>query len=473
MTQCPPSSDYWHGGFTPRRSQGDAGVYFVQSCPLSDHARIIWQAAVDAVRPQPLVQQALADPALGIGAALALARRILVLGGGKAGSAMSAAVEDALADQLDKLEGVVNAPTETITPLRRIRLHGARSAGTNQPTSEGVTGAEEILRLARGAGPGDVALCLLSGGGSALMPAPASGLTLADKQAVTKLLHASGATINEMNAVRKHLSALKGGRLAQAFTGDKLFSLIISDVIADPLDVIASGPTAADPTTFAQSLAILEKYHLADTVPAAALAHLRRGASGQVPETLKALPNHVHNFVLGNNVKALAAAQARAEAIGYRVLQLGSYIEGETREVAVALAGVVRSIRREAIPGAPPVCILSGGETTVTLSRDHGRGGRNQEFVLAALGKLGEEMRGVVLLSGGTDGEDGPTDAAGPWADEQTLLRAANLGLDWQAFLNRHDAYTFFEQAGGLLKTGLTQTNVMDVRVFLVGSRAP
>lgn len=438
---------------------------------MRTHARVIWQAAVDAVKPEPLVQQALTDPALGMGAALANARRILVLGGGKAGAAMSAAVEKVLAARLAFIDGIVNVPAETVIPLHKIRLHPARPAGSNQPTQEGVNGAEQLLHLARTAGPEDVALCLLSGGGSALLPAPAPPLTLADKQAVTKLLHASGATINEMNTVRKHLSALKGGRLAQAFAGKQLFSLIISDVVGDPLDVIASGPTTPDPTTFAQALAVLAKYDLTDVIPPGVLAHLRRGEAGELPETLKTSLGHVHNLVIGNNVKALAAAQNHAESLGYRVVNLGSYIEGETHEVAVALAGIVRSVRREAIPAAPPVCLLSGGETTVTLSPDHGRGGRNQEFVLAALGKLGaEEMRGVVLLSGGTDGEDGPTDAAGAWADETTLPRAEAMGLSWRSYLQRHDAYTFFAQTDSLLHTGLTQTNVMDVRVLLVGA---
>jgi glycerate 2-kinase len=439
----------------------------VQPSPLSEHARAIWQAAVDAVKPESLVRPALADP--GLGAALAQAPRILVLGAGKAGAAMSAAVEKVLADRLDWLEGLVNVPAESVIPLQRIRLCAARPTGSNQPTEAGSRGAEEMLHLARTAGPEDVALCLISGGGSALLPAPAPGLTLADKQTVTTLLHGCGATINEMNTVRKHLSAIKGGRLAEAFTGKSLFSLIISDVIGDPLDVIASGVTAADPTTFAQALAVLEKYQLTDRVPAAVLNHLRRGVAGQIPDTPKSLPDHVHNLILGNNVKALAAAEAKARALGYRVVNLGSFIEGETREVAVALAGILRGIRREGILGAPPLCILSGGETTVTLSSEHGRGGRNQEFVLAALGKLADEMHDIVLLSGGTDGEDGPTDAAGAWADEQTLPRAAALGLDWHAFLNRHDAYPFFEQTGYLLKTGLTNTNVMDVRVMLVG----
>jgi hydroxypyruvate reductase/glycerate 2-kinase len=202
------------------------------------------------------------------------------------------------------------------------------------------------------------------------------------------------------------------------------------------------------------------------------LAHLRRGVAGEVPETLKKLPVGVHNVVLGNNVKSLAAAQRSAEELGYRVLNLGSYIEGETRQVATALAGVARSIREQSVPLAPPVCLLSGGETTVTLGTGAGLGGRNQEFVLAAAIKLGREgLRDAVVLSGGTDGEDGPTDAAGAVADTDTLVRAEGLGLAPGDFLARHDAYHFFEETEDLLRTGLTQTNVMDVRVLLLAAR--
>ena len=275
-----------------------------------------------------------------------------------------------------------------------------------------------------------------------------------------------------MNCVRKHLSRFKGGRLAQAFAERRcpLYSLVVSDVIGDPLDVIASGPTAADPTTFIDALVLLDGYGLADRAPPAVLQHLERGAAREFPETLKVLPDGVHNLVLGNNAKALDAAARRAEDLGYPVLNLGSFVEGETRHVAVAFAGVVRSILADGRPVRPPVCILSGGETTVTLTADHGRGGRNQEFVLAAAAKLGAVgMRDVVILSGGTDGEDGPTDAAGAVAVAETLPLAAAHGLDPAAFLDRHDAYTFFDAVGGLLKTGLTQTNVMDVRVLLVG----
>ncbi len=438
---------------------------------LRDHACAIWQAAVAAANPFELVRTALRQPSPPLAAALAGPGRLLVVGGGKAGAAMAAGVEAALADRLDRLAGVVNVPAETVRPLQAIRLHAARPAGTNQPTAEGVAGVQAMLDLVGRAGPCDVGLCLLSGGGSALLPAPVAGITLADKQHVTALLHACGATINEMNCVRKHLSAFKGGRLAQAFGARPLFSLIISDVIGDPLDVIASGPTAADPTTFADALAVLDRYALRPRVPPAVLAHLERGQDGAIAETPKTLPSSVHNLILGNNSRALAAARRQAEALGYAVLNLGSFLEGETRQAAIVLAGIVRSIRVDGQPMPPPVCVLSGGETTVTLSQSHGRGGRNQEFVLAAALHLGAAgLRDVVVLSGGTDGEDGPTDAAGAIADETTLLRAARQGLHPADCLERHDAYTFFDAMGDLLKTGLTQTNVMDVRVILIYS---
>ena len=446
---------------------------------LRNHARSIWQAAVDAAQPGKLIRTALSDPALPLLTAVAQAPRILVVGGGKAGAAMSAGIEEVLAKDLGRVEGLVNVPADVVQPLRAIRLHPARPAGTNQPTAAGVAGACQMLELLAGARADDVALCLISGGGSALMPAPVEGVTLEAKQQITRLLHACGATINEMNAVRKHLSRIKGGRLAQAFQGHSLFSLIISDVIGDPLDVIASGPTAADPTTFADALAVLEKYDLIrksatdkeeSRVPASVLRYLEEGAAGSQPETLKELPAHVHNYVIGNNAKSLAAAHAMAESYGYRVLNLGSYIEGETQQVATALAGIVRSTRADAQPLPAPVCILSGGETTVTLTEQHGLGGRNQEFVLATIHKLGlSGLSKVVILSGGTDGEDGPTDAAGAVADEETLRNATHHGLDPGTFLTRNDAYHFFEATGDLLKTGLTQTNVMDVRVILLG----
>jgi hydroxypyruvate reductase/glycerate 2-kinase len=441
--------------------------------PTREQAQAIWEAGVASVRPRDLIPATFADSALPVREAVRNARRIIVIGAGKAGAAMSAALEEALPEYLDRIEGIVNVPAELCRPLRRIRLHPARRAGSNHPTAEGVQGALQILDLVAGAGPDDIVLCLISGGGSALLPAPVAGVSLEDKQIVTRLLHECGATINEMNAARKHLSRIKGGRLAQAFQGRALYSLIISDVVGDPLDVIASGPTAADPTTFADALAVLHKFDLADRVPRSVLDHLTRGAAGDLSdlgETLKTLPMNVHNFVIGNNTRALMFAGARAQELGYPVVNLGSFIEGETRHVATALAGIVMGIRAHGQPSPPPLCLLSGGETTVTLPPDHGRGGRNQEFVLAMLAKLGAQgMTDVVILSGGTDGEDGPTDAAGAMADGETWSRVRELGLCPDTALGRHDVYPFFAATGDLLRTGLTETNVMDVRVILVG----
>jgi glycerate 2-kinase len=438
-------------------------------CRLGDDALAVWQAGVDAVRPGPLVATAWAHLPPDVKDDLAAAPRVFVVGAGKAGAGMAAALEEQFGPSANRLTGLVNVPEGCERPLQRIRLHPARPEGSNHPTAAGVAGANEMLDLLASAGPADVAICLLSGGGSALLPAPAAGVSLEDKQAVTKLLHASGATIREMNAVRKHLSRVKGGRLAEAFRGKRLISLIISDVVGDPLDVIASGPTAPDPTTFADAVAVLEKYELTDRVPAAVLQHLRSGIRGEIAETPKALPATVSNVVIGSNATALAAAKLAAEARGYRVLDLGPFVDGETKEVAVALAGVLRSIRERGEPVAPPACVLVGGETTVTLGRHPGQGGRNQEFVLALAEKLGSGgMKGVGVLSGGTDGEDGPTDAAGAVATAETLVRAAALGLDPADHLRRHDAYPFFAAAGGLVRTGLTGTNVMDVRVILV-----
>jgi glycerate 2-kinase len=435
---------------------------------LREQARSIWAAAVDAVRPEVLLPTAVSAYEE-LRAAAAAAPRLLVVGAGKAGAAMSAALEEVFAPHMAKMTGIVNVPADTVRMLRRIELHAARPAGSNHPTADGVAGAERMLELVADAGPDDVAICLLSGGGSALLPAPAAGVTLAEKQAVTKLLHACGATIHEMNAVRKHLSRIKGGRLAQSFAGRALFSLVISDVVGDPLDVIASGPTAADLSTFADAMYVLDKYRLTEHVPSAVTDRLRRGAAGEIEETLKELPANVRNLVLGNNDVALKAAAERAASLGYRVLNLGSFIEGETREVAVVAAGIVRAIRAQRSPVAPPACVLIGGETTVTLGDSSGKGGRNQEFVLSLLTKLGAAgMKDVAILSGGTDGEDGPTDAAGAVADAETLGTIARRGLDLMSALAKHDAYPLFDVCGALLRTGSTNTNVMDVRVILV-----
>lgn len=429
-----------------------------------DDALAIWRAGVDAVKPAPLVEAALrSEPAIHS------AKRVFVVGAGKAGPGMAAGLEAALADRLDRVEGLVNVPEGLSAPLLRIRLHAARPRGVNEPTAAGVAGTEEMLRLLASAGPEDVAICLLSGGGSALLPAPVEGITLADKQVVTKLLQHSGATIDEMNCVRKHLSGVKGGRLAEAFRGKRLLSLIISDVVGDPLDVIASGPTAPDPTTFTDALGVLDRFHLRLQMPAGVVRYLERGARGEIPETPKLLDARIENRVIGSNRLALAAAELKAHALGYHVWNAGSAVVGETSDAAIAQAEQAMKIRYEGLPVKPPACLLSGGETTVTLGDRPGKGGRNQEFVLAAMVHLGASgLEKLTVLSGGTDGEDGPTDAAGAVAEAKTWQAAWDKRLDPDDALRRHDAYPFFDQVGGLIRTGLTGTNVMDLRVILV-----
>jgi hydroxypyruvate reductase/glycerate 2-kinase len=436
---------------------------------LRGHALSIWRAALSAVDPCVLLRDAATDPKLQIHEVLSQARRIIIVGGGKAAGAMSAALESLLPEHVDQMEGLVNVPSNCVQPLKKIQLHAGRPAGMNAPTLQGVEGSLRMLELVGSAGPRDVVLCLLSGGGSALLPAPPPGVTLEDERQLTQALHACGATINEMNTVRKHVSCIKGGQLARRFCGRLMMSLIISDVIGDPLDVIASGPTAPDPTTFADALAILERYSLISRLPSSIVEHLRRGAAAELPDTLKVLPGNIRNHIIGNNAWALAAASVEAERLGFGILNLGSFIAGETREVATAFAGILRSIKVRGQPLPPPACILSGGETTVTLAEDHGLGGRNQEFVLAGLVALGaERMQRTLILSAGTDGEDGPTDAAGALADENTWQTSRRAGLEPSNFLERHDAYHFFDATGDLIRTGLTQTNVMDVGVMLV-----
>jgi hydroxypyruvate reductase/glycerate 2-kinase len=286
---------------------------------------------------------------------------------------------------------------------------------------------------------------------------------------VTTLLHRCGATIDEMNCVRKHLSRVKGGRMAEAFRGKCVLSLIISDVVGDPLDVIASGPTAPDPTTFIQAIAVLDGYRLREHVPLGVMTHLSRGAAGAIPETPKHPDPRVTNRIVGSNRLALAAAELKAQALGYNVWNAGSEIVGETRDVAIAQAELAMQIRYDGEPVKRPACLLSGGETTVTLGDSPGKGGRNQEFVLAAMIQLGaSDLTRVTVLSGGTDGEDGPTDAAGAVADARTWEAAWTNHQDPGDALRRHDAYPFFDRVGGLIRTGLTGTNVMDVRVLLV-----
>ncbi|NOZ21702.1 MAG: DUF4147 domain-containing protein [Planctomycetes bacterium] len=444
---------------------------------LRQDARAIWDAAVAAANPDKLIKDAVRvdGGTLTVGPRtfdLAKVRRIAVVGCGKAGTAMARALEEVLGEKLleaKQLVGWVNVPDDCAGKLSHITLHGSRPPGQNSPAVAGVRGTEEMLRILNSLRPTDIAICLISGGGSALMPAPVDQVPLEDKQAVTDLLSKNGATINELNAVRKHLSRVKGGHLAAASCAGETISLIISDVVGNPLDVIASGPTAPDHTTFADALAVFDRLGVRNQAPAAVVRYIERGAAGEFPETMKALPDSVTNVVIGDNAIALKAAEAKAKELGYNVLNLGSYIEGETQDVGIVHAALALSVTHDATPLSPPACILSGGETTVSNVAEGGKGGRNQEFVLAALDKLQDRgIKDMLILSGGTDGEDGPTDAAGAFADEAVLSEMLEKRVVPGEYLCSSRSYDFFDQLNALLKTGPTHTNVMDVRVILV-----
>jgi glycerate 2-kinase len=373
--------------------------------------------------------------------------RIRIIGSGKASARMAQALEHLLGKRVTG--GWINVPDGSKAALRRVHLH---EAGHPVPDERGVEGARWIAQIARDSGPRDLLICVISGGASALMPLPASGMTLARKKAITRRLLASGATIHEINTVRKHLSAIKGGHLAALGAPATVVALILSDVIGDDLSVIGSGPTVLDSTTVADAAEVLKRYGI------------------PIPKLTETPKDRVaaHNVIVGSNRQSMAAAAKKAGELGYRPIVLSTTIDGETREIARMHAAIAREMIAS---GARRVCFLSGGETTVTI-RGKGLGGRNQEFVLAAAialdGTKLEGMQKVTIFSGGTDGIDGPTDAAGAVADAATLRRAAVLRLDARQFLADNDSYHFFEKAGGLVKTGPTGTNVMDVRILLV-----
>lgn len=389
--------------------------------------------------------------------------RILVIGGGKASAAMARALEELLGDRLT--DGLVIVKYDHREALRTVRLI---EAGHPIPDENGCRGARQVMAMARQAGHRDLVFCLLSGGGSALLPLPVDGLTLADKQTVSAVLLSCGARIHEINTIRKHLSAVKGGRLAAAVHPAALCTLIVSDVVGDDMDIIASGPTVPDAGTFQDAMAIIEHYGIAERLPVAVIHHLQAGLAGRIAESPKrgerCFANQQHLIVAGNR-QCLQAARDAAQARGYQALILSSLMEGETREVARVHGAMGREILASDNPLPGPACLISGGETTVTLRGD-GRGGRNQEFALAAALDI-EGARELVVLSGGTDGTDGPTDAAGAIADGHTAARARALGMAPRRHLAANDAYPLFERLGDLLVTGPTRTNVMDLRLVL------
>jgi glycerate 2-kinase len=388
-------------------------------------------------------------------------RNIYLTGAGKASARMAVAVERLLGKRITG--GLLNVKHGHVAKLRRIRLN---ECGHPVPDEAGVHGAQEIGNIAAKAGEDDLLICLISGGGSALLPFPAQPVTLAEKQDTTQLLLRSGANIHEINTVRKHISSIKGGQLAALAWPAQVLSLILSDVIGDDLDVIGSGPTAPDSSTFLDALAVLEKFGLTNLVPPPVSERIRAGVAGEIPETPKSL-ERVQNLIVGSNQLALDAAAGAARGLGYRPLILSSFIEGETRDVAKVHAAIAKEVLSSGRPVKRPACVISGGETTVTI-KGNGLGGRNQEFALAAAMDIAA-ISGVLMLSGGTDGSDGPTNAAGALCDGTTIARAEKLGLNAADFLARNDSYHFFEPLGDLIRTGPTGTNVMDVRLALFG----
>ncbi len=443
---------------------------FLEPVLRRDAAHVL-TAAVAAVEPQAAVRRVMRrrGTLLRIGPhtyRLDRIRHIFVLGGGKAAAPMAAAVEAILGERITA--GTVTVKYGYTLPLKRVALV---EAGHPLPDAAGQRAAEEMLLLAGQARGDDLIICLISGGGSALLPAPVEGVTLEHKVHITDLLLRSGATIQEINTVRKHLSRIKGGRLAAAAAPARVAVLVLSDVVGNPLDAIASGPAVPDPTTFEQALGIITRYGLEPRMPAGALHYLRGGAAGERPETPKpgeAAFTRVHTVVIGSNEHAARAAVAAARSRGYHTLLLTTFLEGEAREAARVLASIARGVQQNGLPVAPPACCVAGGETTVTV-RGQGKGGRCQEFALSAALAISGRAHTVVAACG-TDGTDGPTDAAGAIADGTTIARAAAAGLNPQRALENNDAYPFFATLGDLIVTGPTNTNVNDLYVAMIGA---
>ncbi|QDT38090.1 glycerate kinase type-2 family protein [Stratiformator vulcanicus] len=437
---------------------------------LRKDAIAIWKAGVAAVDATKLVREQIevsGDTVRVAGKSHAIhnIRRIVVVGAGKAGAGMARGVEDALGPELceSKLKGLVSVPADCVGPLEKIKLHAGRPAGVNEPRAEGVQGTQRILEIVGDLNDRDICVVLISGGGSALMPLPIDGITLEDKIAVTKLLAKSGAPIEELNTVRKHLSGIKGGKLAAAIGTPHATALIISDIVGNPLDLIASGPTVADRSTRAEALTILNRYAERNAIPDSVWEILEDDEAAPTPHA-----HQIINQIIGENGTSIAAAKAEAVRRGYEVDSLGSDNVGFARDEGVRLAQ--HAVQRRAA-GPNSYCLLSGGEPVVKLAdTDQPRkGGRNQELALAAAIELWDDgAENICVLSGGTDGEDGPTDAAGAFIDAGVIAEAKSQQLDPATFLEINNSYPFFENAGGLLKTGPTHTNVMDLRVVLV-----
>lgn len=437
-------------------------------------AQPILRAALAAAEPRRLVRRQIVARAgnFEIGGVRVGPRRgrVALVAAGKAALAMAQAAEEALGERL--AEGLA-VSTMATGPLERVRV---LSASHPVPDARGIAAARAVEALARSLSKDDLLVVLLSGGASALLPAPAEGLTLEDKARTTSLLLRAGATIHELNAVRKHLSWLKGGGLARAAAPARVVTLVLSDVVGDDLSTIASGPTVPDATTFGDALAVLERHGLRGEVPAAVRVHLERGARGDLPETPKpgdALFRRVSTRVVGSNRLSVDAAAREARRQGLRPLVLTTRLEGEAREAARVLVAILRECVASGRPASPPVCLLAGGETTVTV-RGPGQGGRNQELAVAAAGALAGFPLPAVVATLATDGVDGASDAAGGVVDDATLARASAIGLaPPAAFLAASDTRNFLGPLGDLVVTGPTGTNVVDVIALLAGAPQP
>ncbi len=429
----------------------------------------IFMAGLKAVDPEEAIRRhvQLTGDLLKVGGyeyPLAAFDRVFVTGFGKGTAPMARALEEILGERLT--EGWITVKYGHGLPLKKVRV---MEAGHPIPDQAGLLATRFILDRLKMCTEKDLVLCAFSGGGSALSPAPRGTLKLAEKQETTQHLLDCGATIFELNAMRKHLSLCKGGQLARIAFPATIVSLILSDVVGDPLDVIASGPAVPDPSTFSDCIRIIDRYGLQEKLPSAVLKLLHDGAKGQIADTPKAgdaVFKKGLNLIVGSNRAALLAAAGKAEALGYNALVLSSFVQGEAREIARAFAAIGKEIVASGHPISPPACILAGGETTVTI-RGSGKGGRNQELALAAALAMDGWPR-MALLSAGTDGSDGPTNASGAFVDGNTCPDALRKGIDPEKYLRGNDAYHFFNQLDDLLITGPTRTNVMDVICLLV-----
>lgn len=445
---------------------------------LRSHAESIFRSALDRVEPRGMVRAccrvegdtlSIATEEAETEIDLGSFERVWLIGAGKASVGMAAALVELLGERI--AGGVVIAKRADRTSLGPVEVI---EADHPIPGRRSEAAAGHLLDVARTADERSLVLNVISGGGSALLCAPWSGkhpISLGDKQQTTDALLRSGADIRELNIVRKHLSAVKGGRLAAALHPARTVSLVLSDIVGDPLDAIASGPTVPDPSSFGDALQVLERYSLPDEVPKPVLNLLRGGAAGEVPETPKPGDpsfERVENYLIGTNLHGLRAAAGRAEELGYTVVPLTARLTGEAREVAKLFTGILADIAVQSFPVAPPACIIAGGETTVTV-RGNGTGGRNQELALAALAEMAREPERyarAALLSASTDGNDGPTDAAGGWADSEVLRRVSAGAI--RSALADNDSYTLLNNTDALFRTGPTGTNVCDYQIALV-----